>query len=503
MDNNPPPTAHFISYSGLSCYNCDKVVENLSGQDSLLRCGGCRRLWYCSLKCQKVSPQTHPSSWLTLGDIAQEDRKSHKALCKALQSLEHQPVAILSDLLKNLSEVSPRDGEISENAIIALKQGMITLVQQVLGRKMSPREWDIVVFEPRCFACGRTDVVLRAEASIAEESSQLVSGLTPCSLCKMAFCCSDGHWDIVRPRHQQPSEAFPGGLSQCEINRQSYADAAFQTVLSAPHAQPLMWRFIPRQSAWTSLKDRDWETTIGSDVRRAADDTVGAANADACLRLVSSMGTIALTIMYALEHLNIFTAWTEKPMLTIHMIGDPQDCFPLEDYMYEAILHRLPRVQKINLFFFVPPIDGSEVSIDGTPSMMWTVDTCEDCTLRGGMIINHFVKRNYEAFVYNEAELFDKPDLCIATNSSLIALREPVRWRRIINLLIQRRIPSVFTAMDRSSAETDEAILRGCGANLVPSLTLVKNSFGDQVMTCPSFPHGYRAPNAWFAGAFR
>lgn len=53
--------------------------------------------------------------------------------------------------------------------------------------------------------------------------------------------------------------------------------------------------------------------------------------------------------------------------------------------------------------------------------------------------------RTFESFVHNEAELFVKPDLFIATSSTLTAQHNPAQWRRTIALLVARRIPSVFT----------------------------------------------------------
>ncbi|KAJ7464183.1 hypothetical protein FB451DRAFT_1403543 [Mycena latifolia] len=503
MEPDPPTSAHFIAFSGLSCYNCNKTVEDLPSEGGLLRCGGCRRLWYCSSECQK------------------RDWQPHKALCKALQSLEQDPAA-MNELIKSFAEASQRDTvtAISDSTVVAHKQRMVNLNEKVLGRPLNNREWDIIVCEPRCFACARTDIVLRAEAAMSEESESQASGLTSCPSCKMAFFCCEDHWDIVQPVHQEPCEALPGGVSQCEMNRQSYADAAFRTVLTASDAQPLMWRFIPRQPGWISLKDRDWETTIGSDVMRAAEETVvGAGNSNACIRLVSSLGSTVMTILYALEQLSDSTAWTTKPMLTIHMIGSPADFFPNVAYMYEAILHRLPRVQKINLFTFVPPLEGGP----GAPSMLWTLDTCGHCSPRGGKIINHFTTKNYEAFIHNEAELFMPPDICVATNSSKIAENgacpvapdHQIAYRTTHPRYIHCKLSgflkkfrtltiSVLQARDRGSAERDEAILRECGAKLVPSLTLVKNPFGDLVMTHLNFNrvHGYHASNAWLAGAF-
>ncbi|KAJ6540948.1 hypothetical protein B0H10DRAFT_1970946 [Mycena sp. CBHHK59/15] len=247
-----------------------------------------------------------------------------------------------------------------------------------------------------------------------------------------------------------------------------------------------MWRFIPRQSTWTSLKGLGWEAVIGSDVKRSSVGTAFAAHTPACIRLVSSLASTVVTVLCALEQLNTNTALTTKSSLTIHMLGSLPDFDPSIAYMYEAILHRVPGVQILNLGLFHP-----------------LQELAQNCYPKGWTIFHHYVTKDYEDYVRSEGAAFEPPDLCIATNS-FIATNDPARWRSTIKMLVARGIPSVFTVYERRIAERDLVLLRESGANLVPSLSLAKNPWGSLLLD-PNFDkvHGFQAPNTWFTGAFR
>ncbi|KAJ6577872.1 hypothetical protein B0H19DRAFT_1370935 [Mycena capillaripes] len=277
------------------------------------------------------------------------------------------------------------------------------------------------------------------------------------------------------------------------------ADADYGAVLTTAQEKHFMWRIIKRQPAWSAPTGRIWQEVIGSDVASAASGTAFERHVPACTRRISSLASTAFTILYALEHLYTSTAWTEKSELTINMIiASPLDFFEA-GYMYEAILHRAPKVKKVTFYFFFPK------GMPGAVSQAWASEICSDCASKTKGIFNHFVMtRTFESFVHNEAELFVQPDLFIAAGSTSIAQHDPAQWRRTIVLLVARRIPSVFTTFSRGLAESGQAVMRECGAELVLSLSGVRNPFGDMKMN-PNFDkvHGFHAPNAWFAGGFR
>ncbi|KAJ6623331.1 hypothetical protein B0H10DRAFT_2010840 [Mycena sp. CBHHK59/15] len=473
-----PTSADILAALGLSCSHCHKV--NLSREERrLLRCSGCRRLAYCNDECQEA------------------DWRHHKAMCQTIQLVKKDTEAT-SEMAAAYPQTAQNDFETLDRISVAHADRMVALCEKLLQRSLTSREIDVIAYEPKCLACARTNMILQTEARVPEaESTGAI--MTPCERCKMSFGCCDEHWSVARALHQAPCDDLPGTVSQCDMNLEKCADADYGTVLTTAQEKHFMWRVIQRQAAWSALTDRTWEEVLGSNVASAAAGTAFERHVPACTRRISSLASTAFTILYALEHLNTSTAWTEKPELTINMIiGSPLDFFE-GGYIYEAILHRAPKVKKVKFYFFLP------TPIPGAVSRAWASDTCGDCSPTARGIFNHFVMtKTFESFVHNEAELFIQPDLFIATSSSIIAQHDPALWRRTIALLVARRIPSVFTTFTRGSAESGQAVMRECGAELVPSLSGVRNPFGDMRMN-PNFDkvHGFHAPNAWFTGGFR
>lgn len=161
-------------------------------------------------------------------------------------------------------------------------------------------------------------MILQTEARMPEaESTGAV--ITPCERCKMSFGCCDEHWSVARALHQAPCDDLPGTVSQCDKNLEMCADADYGAVLTTAQEKHFMWRIIQRQAAWSALTGRTWKEVIGSDVASAAAGTAFERHVPACTRRISSLASTAFTILYALEHLNTSTAWTEKSELTINV----------------------------------------------------------------------------------------------------------------------------------------------------------------------------------------
>ncbi|KAJ7444800.1 hypothetical protein B0H11DRAFT_2291112 [Mycena galericulata] len=435
-----------------------------------------------------------------IGILQQADWRHHKAMCQAIQLVEND-AEVTKEMAAAYSQAAQNDFETLDRISVAHVNRMVALCEKLLQRPLTSREIHVISYEPKCLVClrsARTNLILETEARMPEaESTGAV--LTPCERCKMSFGCCDEHWSVARALHEAPCDDLPGAASQCDMNLEKFADAAYGAVLTKAQEQHFMWRIIQCQTVWSALTDRTWEEIIGSEVASAAAGTTFERHVPACTRRISSVASTAFTILYALEHLNNDTAWTEKSVLTINMlIGSPLEFFD-GAYIYEAILHRAPKVKKVIFYFFLP------TPIPGAVSQAWASDTCGDCSRTAKGMFNHaMVTRTFESFVHNEAELFVQPDLFIATGSTSIAQQDPAVWRRTIALLVARRIPSVFTTFTRGSAERDQAVMRECGAELVPSLSGVRNPFGDMRVN-PNFGtvHGFYAPNAWFTGGFR
>ncbi|KAJ7670930.1 hypothetical protein DFH06DRAFT_1179205 [Mycena polygramma] len=477
------PGSSSIAPLGLACQFCDKAQSVAHAPTPLLRCSSCRRVYYCSSDCQK------------------NDWGRHKPLCKALKSLEND-ADLTAELIAPFPSSPQSDIAVLDRLSVSHKSQIMDLCEQFLGRPLNDDEVNMLSSEPRCLACTRTDLVLRTEARLSKSNARPRT-LRPCPRCQMSFYCCDSHWDAARSSHEAPCEELPGGLSHCEINLQVRVDEEFRSVMTFSRLRANAWNFIPRQRSWTPLEGLAWDSTIGGDVRNSTVMAAMKEHIPASIRLVSSVATTAMTALYALEQLNIGSAWTNKTTLTIHILGGPPDFDPSIAYMYETILHRVPNVQILNIVFCSPALRALVTVPRIAKSVVKEVDACRACLPSGGTIFHHYVTKNYDDYVRSEGASFERPDLAIGTNCFLTTT-DPELWRRTIKLLVARHIPSVFTAYDRRSAARDLDLIRESGANPIPSLTLVQNPWGAQTMH-PNFDkvHGFHAPNAWFTGGFR
>ncbi|KAJ7186063.1 hypothetical protein C8R46DRAFT_1289572 [Mycena filopes] len=443
MELDPPTPANFLGRVGLACHTCYKthVDESPSGNhNGGGRCSGCRRLWYCSAECQK------------------KDWAEHKGLCPAIRSVEQDPSAVV-ELVKVFEDPTGEEDQQAERLARQYSRQVVAMYEKVLGRPPKQSEFDILAAEPKCLGCGHSDLTLRAKAEGATDDHSLVA----CPRCHITFHCPE-HTSSVALLHEAPSADLPGELSQCVRNQQCIVDAELSNVMTAQDAKALMWQVIPRQPAWTSLKGLNWEAVMSGNVNTAvATSPKFARQGPACLRHISSLATSAMTVLYVLEQLNNNLVWTNKSELILHFIGHPSECGQRINYVYEAILHRLPNLT--------------------------------GCRSKGAKIANHFCVRTYEGFIHNEAELFMNPDLCISANGSFLMHRLPDQWRRTVQLLISRGIPTVFTDLE---------FLRECGAVFIEDFTVVKNPFADLLkIPAPGTLTRFEGANAWFVGAFR
>ncbi|KAJ7916302.1 hypothetical protein B0H13DRAFT_1871352 [Mycena leptocephala] len=366
----------------------------------------------------------------------------------------------------NLSDDSEAHGLLKCGAVA----GWHTATKSV-KRSVNHREMHIIMYDQNV-GLARTNLILQTETSLSETGG----ALTPCDRCKMSFGCCDEHWSVVRALHQAP----------CPIIRGPYPN--IQHCADEGQEKHFMWRIIRPQAEWSALRNRTWEHVIGGDVSSAAAGTAFEHHVPACTRRISSLASTAFTILYALEHLNTSTAWTEKSELVINiLVGSPLE-FTEGGDLYEAILHRAPKVKKVIFYFFLPtPIPGM---------------LSQHSTRRG--IFNHVIlTKTFEAFVHNEAELFVQPDLFIATNSAFLAQTNPPSGAA------QSRSSSHGTS--QVSSRHSRAALRNPGRQLCasPARSSFRPQRGEESIwqheddTELSVVHGFHAPNAWFTGGFR
>ncbi|KAJ6451663.1 hypothetical protein C8R47DRAFT_1061840 [Mycena vitilis] len=461
----PPVTARM----GIACHKCFKE-EGVS----LSRCSGCHRIAYCSPECQKM------------------DWKPHKPMCKALSAIEKDP-ALVADLLSSVANQGTTDVGALRQITEEQRSVIMDYCQLHMNRPVTTAEINLMGWEPRCIVCTRTEQLLRMEAASNGPTVESLPRLSPCAHCNLSFCCSPAHWDIARSLHDGPCQDGHDGLSQCDINREVRADVKFANELSGLGG--FKWAPTRTTPAWTTLTGTSWAKEFGDEMRKSISVQEARSMAPR-IRAASDNLSMPMTILYALEQLNNDDAWTRKHTLTIHIIGATKNETDAVE-AFEEILHRLPEVKTLKLV-----LCGPEMPCGRAPQTK-TIQTCSDCSQRGRKRVNEQANDMYHGFVRAKGSKFEAPDLCIAFNSGA-SQESSHTWPATFKILVDRRIPSVFTSYSRDEAEGESKMLRAAGAKLISGLGPAKNPWGSiKVIPEPINVFGFYAVNGWIAGAFR
>ncbi|KAJ7286832.1 hypothetical protein C8J57DRAFT_1282125 [Mycena rebaudengoi] len=465
QDPSMPPMPTMPAILGLACYKCFK-----QGNVRLSRCSGCRRISYCS---------TGSST------IFAVDWKVHKAMCQALSAIETSNAVEATTLLYLLPNEPTTDVKRLDDMIGMQVENILSFLQRSLEREVSFFEITLVSYEPRCMVCTRTDQLIRMEDARKGIAAQNSRRLIPCPQCNMSFYCSQAHLDIARTLHHGPCEDAPHGhegLSQCEMHRENDTHTEFKV------AHPISRRFKwspPREGEFNGLMRQSIPASspVAPWIRAASDDL-----------------SMIMTILYGLEKLNGGDVeWTRKHTLTIHIIGAarPEVARAAHLVGFEEILHRLPEVKTLKLVLCGPNIPGD------LAQRIFDCQVCRQCTLRGRKCIHEFAVDTYHGYAASKGSQFEKPDLCIAFNSGAAQTSQET-WPATFKILVDRKIPTLFTSYTRQEAEGEAALLRASGATLHPELGPAKNPWGSlNVRAGTATVYGFQAESGWLAGGFR
>ncbi|KAJ7840455.1 hypothetical protein B0H13DRAFT_1910735 [Mycena leptocephala] len=112
-----------------------------------------------------------------------------------------------------------------------------------------------------------------------------------------------------------------------------------------------------------------------------------------------------------------------------------------DSIVFEEILHRLPELKRLK---------ASQRCAAAAAALGLKSFNVANCAQHAG--VDKSTSRS-----------FDTPDLCIAFNSA--AAEDCKSWRRTLEVLLQRKIPSIFTADNFEDANVDSAALTGAGAS--------------------------------------
>ncbi|KAJ7681930.1 hypothetical protein DFH06DRAFT_1029771 [Mycena polygramma] len=481
VDGGPP----FAAAMGLACHRCFKV-------QTLSRCSACLRVVYCSLDCQKLDWKAHKHICKVLRASAKNESKRPRPYLSRLPS---EPTVALS----LVNRIADEDGDYS-----------LELIHETLGRPPTPSEVQLILYEPRCMVCARTENLIRIEA--AKSGTTTEKCLTPCPKCNVSFCCSPAHWEAALTLHDAPCEDGPPDVSQCQMNIWLEEDRKLMPIMKEAGMFDASGDLIGvpptrLKSVWTSLAGLSWDTALDDALHSTLQPSDRVRSI--WLRSASESLTRVMTILYALEKMHDSDSWTRKDTLTIHIIGAGNDETRL-GRAFEEILHRLPEVNTLRLVFCGPALTKNQGSFHCTtcvfviPRHAWalTEPYSRQCKELGRKRMQEHAACTYHEYVQKKGSEFEKPDLCIAFNSG--ASQMPMyNWSPTFRLLVARKIPTLFTSYSREEAEADAALLRAVGATLRSGLGPAKNPWGSlTVRPVASRVYGFHAVNGWLAGGF-
>ncbi|KAJ7628736.1 hypothetical protein FB45DRAFT_43627 [Roridomyces roridus] len=462
----------FLARAGQACYHHSCFKGDTA---PLSRCGGCRRVAYCSPECQKL------------------DWTLHKSLCKIIAKIEtSHSITGLATLFMLIPREPTADvkllHDLTEDQIAAYK----AICEFLLRRPLNSVEYHLIGQDPRCLVCTRTDQLMRIEAATNGTTSQ---GLIPCPDCNLTFCCSPAHWEAASALHHAPCEDTRGGPhSQCELNVELRAQLRFENALAQVrgHGQRRVWVPARVSAAWTSLEGSTWEREFGDELHKYYNIHAWSPISP-WLRMVSDSLSMAMTIVYGLEKLNSSDAWTRKQMLTIHVLVGHHALECNQSIVFEEILHRLPNVKTLKMVFCGPAVPPGIMTED--------LDTCPDCTQRGNKRIYEYTTEEYHQYVKRKGGAFEPPDLCVGFDSAVFA-GWPER-EKTYRLLSERKIRTVFTAYNREEAEMEVELLQMLGVTLHPTFgQAVKNPWGSlHPLPAGHRQYGFYTLSGWMACA--
>jgi splicing suppressor protein 51 len=174
--------------------------------------------------------------------------------------------------------------------------------------------------------------------------------------------------------------------------------------------------------------------------------------------------TNSYTMLAALE--KVLPDLTSRKTLTLHVLGaGKEEVAPLEPY--EGILHELPSLEQLNIFFIGPDATDSAAKARLPP-----YPVCQNCRKAGKKLNLSYWSGLYHDFV--TTPLYTKPDLAAAQQSGFpfgmekeMSMKNSDGWTPTIKHLLEASHPTVFTSMNKDEMVTETAVLRKLRAHFL------------------------------------
>ncbi|KLO19478.1 hypothetical protein SCHPADRAFT_63910 [Schizopora paradoxa] len=470
----------------MACFKC----FDMPGQPvQVLPCSRCKRVSYCDIECQR------------------EDFEEHKYFCKAISSVDRA-----AKPLPNFRGPYTTEGLLDKS--VEQCSETCAAVEEILGRKLSHKERSLIIYEPRCGVCFRTERDLRAATKYEAVRQRLdvTRKLKRCQDCSNLFCCSEPHGHMTLPDHEDSD--VPG--SKCSILRKMMTDdrvALRFTLNDEELLGPITWvparrkiRITPLLSNLTPASSPPWERWFADPSTMFPFDVMDLELTT--MRMLTKSLSLPLTILNAIQHFdNIPTVASpplsqpgpsapcrpglllaERSSLEIHIIGaTAYDIFGGGGYVYEELLHSLPACTRLTLRFIGPAL--REINTFGRrQEEEYAVQNCGDCRARGIERIHGLHPQLYHDWLPMTREAIRAqdlraalPDLAVIFNGSFIDKEDRASWVPTLLILSEYGVPTVVTDVSEVYGQTSQIMAKVCRGKIV--VPLQKNPWRNECGT--------------------
>ncbi|KAF1951483.1 hypothetical protein CC80DRAFT_496086 [Byssothecium circinans] len=403
---------------GYLCFRCFSPAPNI------LKCGGCKRAYYCSKACQKLD-------WSIV----------HKNHCK---------------IFKTINEVEEQQYQSSRT----WKEYSECLLQTVrIIRNAAPRDDAlryVVQAQAYCTTCRRTAIQL-ANRSFA---------LTRCPTCRLIFSCADCP-PLSTDTHPPSICASYANFAAIENFRTDFFE-------DTGKASPITCTQFPRKTRKLLADSPDWhdyyvnvsdkaqiEGIISPDFSGLVPGSQASREEGERMRMfllcATDNLTMPLTIVSALEDISF-----EEKHLTVHLVGATgRELVAMGNF--EEILHLIPTVRSLHITAIGPSLPGGQ----GSPLIPKTsVECCPGCKADGRARSIAVYQGLYHE--YAKMDKFEKPDLVVLFNSGWTDGDDAeTDWAPTIRYLVGSDVPALFTTYNQQEAEHEKERLGKFGAKFL------------------------------------
>ncbi|KAF2788999.1 hypothetical protein K505DRAFT_254250 [Melanomma pulvis-pyrius CBS 109.77] len=423
-----------LAYKQALCFSCWDIPSNLN------RCIACKRVSYCSVKCQK-----------------QDWNRNHKKICKKLVALNKQKTCV------------PSTGRRWNDYYDEQVYYPTHLERRAAG------------YEPYCYHCYRRE-------------SQLEDGakLKVCRYCFLtSFCpsCQQTHPSAECATLQDiaADEKIVVDLYRKTGKISTISFTAFPRKYHIPFSSATGW-----YDYYTRFSDKGgFSSKMNPDLKYQANDPKEREFVE-YMRYGTNTTTTQLTLIAALEAIirNIST----QHSINLHIIGAAGAEFAALP-AFEELLHQLPSLTAVQLSFVGPNV-FKDLEDDTESQKPHTLQCCTACVKMGRSISIATWRGLYHAYI--DTKFYKTPDLAAAFHSGF-SVDEQADWFPTINYLAHAPHPTLFTADRFFEIEGEMGVWKYLGAEFVKNAEVNKwKGMTPSLGVCGDKPNEVTYRNNWW-----